>query len=62
MPSQYSKQLSASGVQELGNTSRKELDDANLARMGKRPVLKVDYLTPGVSMRWADERNSAILG
>lgn len=62
MPSQYSKQLSASGVQELGSVSRKELDDANLARMGKRPVLKVGYLTPGISMSRADEQNSAILG
>ncbi|KAJ5468866.1 hypothetical protein N7475_006618 [Penicillium sp. IBT 31633x] len=43
MPSQYSKQLSASGVQELGSVSRKELDDANLARMGKRPVLKRNF-------------------
>jgi hypothetical protein len=29
-------------MQEIGHMSSKELDDANLARMGKRPVLKVD--------------------
>lgn len=40
MPSQYSKQMST-GMQEIGHVSTKELDDANLARMGKRPVLKV---------------------
>ena len=28
-------------MQEIGGMSKKELDDANLARMGKRPVLKV---------------------
>lgn len=41
MPSQYSKQMSASGMQEIDPPTSKELDDANLARMGKRPVLKV---------------------
>lgn len=41
MLSKYSKQVS-SGAQEIGELSRKELDDANLARMGKRPVLKVN--------------------
>jgi hypothetical protein len=42
MPSQYSKQMSSPGLQEIGHISSKELDDVNLARMGKRPVLKVD--------------------
>ena len=31
-------------MQEIGHLSSKELDDANLARMGKRPVLKVKDL------------------
>lgn len=43
MPSQYSKQMSP-GMQEIGHMSSKEIDDANLARMGKRPVLKVNEL------------------
>ncbi|KXG47465.1 Amino acid/polyamine transporter I [Penicillium griseofulvum] len=42
MLSKYSKQVS-SGAQEIGELSRKELDDANLARMGKRPVLKRNF-------------------
>ncbi|CAG8331278.1 unnamed protein product [Penicillium salamii] len=42
MPSQYSKQMST-GMQEIGHVSTKELDDANLARMGKRPVLKRNF-------------------
>lgn len=41
MRSQFSKQMSSAGGEEIGELSRKELDDANLARMGKRPVLKV---------------------
>jgi hypothetical protein len=32
----------SSGMQEIGQMTSKELDDANLARMGKRPVLKVN--------------------
>ncbi|OGE58292.1 hypothetical protein PENARI_c001G12384 [Penicillium arizonense] len=43
MPSQYSKQMSTSGMQEIGPPTSKELDDANLARMGKRPVLKRNF-------------------
>lgn len=42
MRSQYSTQMTSLGGEEIGQLSRKELDDANLARMGKRPVLKVD--------------------
>ncbi|KAJ5200042.1 Amino acid/polyamine transporter I [Penicillium cf. griseofulvum] len=42
MLSKYSKQMS-SGGKEIGDLSRKELDDANLARMGKRPVLKRNF-------------------
>jgi hypothetical protein len=44
MRSDYSKKMPSSGGEEIGELSRKELDDANLARMGKRPVLKVDPL------------------
>lgn len=44
MRSQFSKQLSSAGAEEIGELSRKELDDANLARMGKRPVLKVNAI------------------
>jgi hypothetical protein len=36
------KEMSSTGMHEIGSPSSKELDDANLARMGKRPVLKVD--------------------
>jgi hypothetical protein len=36
--------MSTSGMQEIGPPTGKELDDANLARMGKRPVLKVGFL------------------
>jgi hypothetical protein len=36
--------MSTSGMQEIGPPTSKELDDANLARMGKRPVLKVGFL------------------
>jgi hypothetical protein len=43
MRSQFSKQMSSAGGEEIGQLSRKELDDANLARMGKRPVLKVCF-------------------
>ncbi|KAK4870531.1 hypothetical protein LT330_004879 [Penicillium expansum] len=43
MRSQFSKQLSSAGAEEIGELSRKELDDANLARMGKRPVLKRNF-------------------
>lgn len=35
--------MSSAGGEEIGQLSRKELDDANLARMGKRPVLKVIF-------------------
>ena len=41
MRSQFSKQMSSLGGEEIDQLSRNELDDANLARMGKRPVLKV---------------------
>ncbi|CAI7624331.1 unnamed protein product [Penicillium bialowiezense] len=41
MLSRDSKQVPACGMQEVGPMSNKGLDDANLARMGKRPVLKV---------------------
>ncbi|OQD63837.1 hypothetical protein PENPOL_c008G04044 [Penicillium polonicum] len=43
MRSQFSKQMSSAGGEEIGQLSRKELDDANLARMGKRPVLKRNF-------------------
>ncbi|KAG0157463.1 hypothetical protein PDIDSM_4648 [Penicillium digitatum] len=43
MRSQSSKQLSSAGAEEFGEISRKELDDANLARMGKRPILKRNF-------------------
>lgn len=43
MRSQFSKQVSSVGGEEIGQLSRHELDDANLARMGKRPVLKVCF-------------------
>lgn len=32
------------GMHEIDSPTSAELDDANLARMGKRPVLKVDPL------------------
>lgn len=35
--------MSSVGGEEIGQLSRNELDDANLARMGKRPVLKVCF-------------------
>lgn len=41
MSSRQVKQVSMTGMQEIDSPSSKELDDANLARMGKRPVLKV---------------------
>jgi hypothetical protein len=41
MSSRQVKQMTTVGVQEIDSPSNKELDDANLARMGKRPVLKV---------------------
>ncbi|KAJ5746115.1 choline transport protein [Penicillium odoratum] len=37
------KQISTMGMEEIGERSSKELDDANLARMGKRPVLKRNF-------------------
>ncbi|KAJ5782953.1 hypothetical protein N7457_004727 [Penicillium paradoxum] len=43
MPSQYSKQMSSTADKEIGEISRKEIDDADLARMGKRPVLKRNF-------------------
>lgn len=42
MSSQRMKEMSSTGMQEIGSPSSKELDDAYLARMGKRPILKVD--------------------
>ena len=42
MSSQRMKEMSSTGMQEIGSPSNKELDDAYLARMGKRPILKVD--------------------
>lgn len=41
MSSHQMKGMSTTGMQEIGRPTSKELDDANLARMGKRPVLKV---------------------
>lgn len=41
MSSHQTKDMSTTGMQEIGRPTSKELDDANLARMGKRPVLKV---------------------
>jgi hypothetical protein len=38
------KQTSTMGMHEIDSPTSAELDDANLARMGKRPVLKVDPL------------------
>lgn len=44
MSSHEMKNMSTTGMQEIGRPTSKELDDANLARMGKRPVLKVGLL------------------
>ncbi|KAJ5152408.1 choline transport protein [Penicillium capsulatum] len=41
MSSHQMKDMSTTGMEEIGRPTSKELDDANLARMGKRPVLKV---------------------
>jgi hypothetical protein len=35
------KQISPPGLREIEDSSRENKDDADLARMGKRPVLKV---------------------
>ncbi|KAJ5370884.1 choline transport protein [Penicillium cataractarum] len=43
MSSHQAKQISTTGMHEIGNPSSIELDDANLARMGKRPVLKRNF-------------------
>lgn len=43
MSSHEMKNMSTTGMQEIGRPTSKELDDANLARMGKRPVLKVGF-------------------
>ena len=42
MMSRDSKEVPPCGMQEVGPLSNKELDDANLARLGKRPVLMVN--------------------
>lgn len=44
MSSHQMKQTSTTGMHEIGSPSSMELDDANLARMGKRPVLKVESM------------------
>jgi hypothetical protein len=41
MSSYQAKQMLSTGTQEIESPTSEELDDANLARMGKRPVLKV---------------------
>jgi hypothetical protein len=41
MSSDQAKQMFSTGKHEIESPTREELDDANLARMGKRPVLKV---------------------
>ena len=51
MPNVSFVKMTMTGVHELGNASSKELDDANLARMGKRPVLKVRNSIPLNSVR-----------
>ncbi|KAJ5279372.1 choline transport protein [Penicillium angulare] len=43
MSSHQLKQTSTTGMQEIGSPTSEELDDANLARMGKRPVLKRNF-------------------
>jgi hypothetical protein len=45
MSSRQVKQISTTGMHEIGSPSSIELDDANLARMGKLPVLKVNSPT-----------------
>lgn len=45
MSSRQAKQMSTTGMHEIGSPSSIELDDANLARMGKLPVLKVNSQT-----------------
>lgn len=45
MPSRQVKQISTAGMREIDSPTNEELDNANLARMGKRPVLKVTILT-----------------
>ncbi|KAJ5674585.1 choline transport protein [Penicillium maclennaniae] len=43
MLSHQVKQTSTAGMREIASPTKEELDDANLARMGKRPVLKRNF-------------------
>lgn len=63
------KEISTTGMHEIGSPSSNELDDANLARMGKRPVLKVKWLAfdtfvrplPNERFTNSDKRNFGLM-
>lgn len=55
MSSHEVKQMAPASLREIeGNPSSKEMDDIQLARMGKRPVLKVTNSHPDMSTIQAD--------